>query len=87
MRPKIADSTRHPAALALHLAGQGMMGVALGLWFCLAAALIDPSGIVALIAHDAAPGTTAFILVSFFVLIFGAGAALTSMVLTGAEKR
>jgi hypothetical protein len=64
-----------------------MMGVALGLWFCLVAAVIDPSGITSLIAHDAAPRTTAIILVSFFALLFGAGAALTSMVLTGTEKR
>jgi hypothetical protein len=49
--------------------------------------LIDPSGITSLIAHDAAPRTTAIVLVSFFALLFGAGAALTSMVLTGTEKR
>ena len=64
-----------------------MMGVALGLSFCLVAVLVDLSGIVLLVAHDAEPWTTALILISFFVLIFGAGAALTGMVLTGTEKR
>jgi hypothetical protein len=87
MRPKIVDRSHRPTSLALHLAGQAMMGVALGLWFCLVAALIDPSGITSLIAHDPAPRTTGLILVSFFALLFGAGAALTSMVLTGTENR
>ena len=63
------------------------MGIALGLSFCLLAALIDPSDIASLIAHDAEPWTTALILVSFFALTFGAGAALTGIVLTGMEKR
>jgi len=63
------------------------MGVGLGLCFCLLTALIDPSDITSLIAHDAEPVNTAIILTSFFVLTFGAGAALTGMVLTGMEKR
>jgi hypothetical protein len=62
------------------------MGVALGLSFCLAVALIDPSGIASLIAHNAAPRTTAVILISFFTLIFGAGTTLTGMMLTGIES-
>ena len=61
------------------------MGVALGLCFCLLAALT--SNITSLIAHGAEPWTTAIVLVSFFALTFGAGAALTGMVLTCTEKR
>ncbi len=87
MRPKITDKSHSAASLALHLAGQAVMGIAFGLSFCLAVALIDPSGITSLIAHNAAPRTTAVILISFFTLIFGAGVALTGMVLTGHEKR
>jgi hypothetical protein len=86
MRPKIANQSHRAASVALHLCGQAIMGVALGLSFCLAAALIDPSGITSLIAHDAAPQTTALILISFFALMFGAGAALTGMVLTDFKK-
>ena len=72
--------------LALRLASQTMMGIALGLIFCLLIALIDPSNVTSLIAHNADPGTTAFILVSFFVLLFGAGATLTGIVLMELEN-
>jgi hypothetical protein len=87
MRRKSGTGSSRSASFALHLAGQAMMGVALGLCFCLLAALIDPSDIASLIAHDAEPVSTAIILISFFALTFGAGAALTGMVLTGMEKR
>jgi hypothetical protein len=40
-----------------------------------------------LIIHTAEPKITAIILVAFFVLIFGVGAALTGIVLIGIEKQ
>lgn len=87
MRLKIGTTSPRPASLTLRLAGQATMGAALGLTFCFLAALIDPPNIASLIAHNAEPWTTAIVLVSFFALIFGTGAALTGMVLTGMEKR
>jgi hypothetical protein len=87
MRLKIGTTPPRSASLTLRLAGQATMGVGLGLTFCFLAALIDPPNIALLIAHNAEPWTTAIVLVSFFALIFGAGAALTGMVLTGMEKR
>jgi len=87
MRLKAGTTSPRFTSLTFRLAGQAMMGIALGLSFCLLAALIDPSDIASLIAHDAEPWTTATILVSFFTLTFGTGAALTSMVLKGMEKR
>jgi hypothetical protein len=74
------------ASLAIRLAGQATMGIALGLGFCLLAVLIDPSNVTSLIAHNAEPKTTAIVLVGFFALSFGVGAALTGIVLTGIEK-
>ena len=53
------------------------MGVALGLGFWLALALIDTSTLAVLIAHSSDPKTTTVILVSFFTLAFGVGATLT----------
>ena len=58
-----------------------MLGIALGLGFRLLVALIDPSHVTSLIAHNAEPRTTAIILVSFFTLTFGVGATLTGFVL------
>jgi len=84
---KIGTMSPRSASLTRRVAGQATMGVALGLTFCFLAALIDPPNIASLIAHDAEPWTTAIVLVSFFALIFGTGAALTGMVLTGMEKR
>jgi hypothetical protein len=81
MRPKQIP------ALALRLASQTTMGITLGLIFCLLIALIDRSNVTSLIAHSPDPGTTAFILVSFFVLLFGAGATLTGIVLIEPKKR
>jgi hypothetical protein len=74
------------ASLAIRLAGQATMGIALGLGFCLLAALIDPSHVTSLITHSAEPKTTAIILMCFFGLIFGVGAALTAILLTGTER-
>jgi hypothetical protein len=77
----------HAASLAIRLAGQATMGMALGLGFCLLAVLIDPSNVTSLIVHNAEPKTTAIVLAGFFVLIFGVGAALTGIVLVGIEKQ
>jgi len=80
-------TSRHRTiALARGLAVQAAMGVALGLGFCLLIALIDPSHVTSLIAHDAEPKTTAIILVSFFALLFGVGATLTGIVLATIER-
>jgi hypothetical protein len=74
----------HPvSSFALRLAGHTTMGIALGLAFCLIAALIDPSDVTSLITHDAEPQTAAVIVVGFFAFTFGVGAALTGIVLTG----
>ncbi len=61
------------------------MGVALGLGFWLALALIDTSTLAVLIAHSSDPKTTTVILVSFFTLAFGVGATLTGFRKTGAH--
>jgi len=88
MRPKkLHEKTAaRSRSLVLHLAGQAVMGSTLGFLFCILVALINPSDVTALIAHNAEPGTTATILVSFFVLIFGIGATLTGIVLAMFER-
>lgn len=80
MRPE-KTSTRH-SSLTRELAREAALGIALGLGFCLLVALIDPSHVASLIAHNAEPRTTAIILVSFYTLTFGIGATLTGFVLT-----
>jgi len=80
-------ASTQPSSLVCELIGQTAMGVAVGLGFCLLIALIDPSHVTSLIAHNAEPRTTAIILVSFFALAFGAGATLTGMVLVAIRRR
>jgi hypothetical protein len=74
-----AKKTR--GSLTLQLATHAAMGIAMGLAFCFALVLIEPFGIVNLVAHSPEPKTTAIILVSFVSLTFGLGATLTGMVL------
>jgi hypothetical protein len=74
------------SSLTLELAREAALGVALGLGFCLLIVLIDPSHVMALIAHNPEPGTTAIILLSFFALSFGVGATLTGFFLATIEK-
>ena len=78
-------STRH-LSLTRELAREAALGIALGLGFCLLVALIDPSDIAVLIAHNAEPRTTAIILGSFFTLTFGVGATLTGFVLATVKR-
>ena len=81
-------ASSRPSSLSLvsDLMGQAAMGVALGLGFCLLIALIDPSHITFLIAHNVRPRATAIILVSFFALAFGIGATLTGLVLIAVKR-
>jgi hypothetical protein len=71
----------------LEMAGHTAMGIALGLGFSFALALMDTSAIAVLIAHSGDPNTTTIILVGFFTLAFGVGATLTGFVFTMMEER
>ena len=82
MRSKRTSSS----SLALELASHAAMGIALGLGFCFALALIEPATVAALIGHAEEPGTTAIVLLSFFTLIFGVGATMTGLVFTTMEN-
>lgn len=64
-----------------------VMGIALGLGFSFALALIDRSTLAVLIARSSEPKTTTIILVSFFTLAFGVGATLTGLVFMMMEER
>jgi hypothetical protein len=70
------------ATLALELASHAAMGVALGLGFCFALVLIEPASVASLISHTDQPKTTAVMLLSFFALLFGAGATMTGIIFT-----
>jgi hypothetical protein len=71
----------------LEMACHTAMGIALGLGFSFALALIDTSTLAVLIAHSSDPKTTTIIFVSFFTLAFGVGATLTGFVFTMMEER
>lgn len=74
------------ASLALELASHAAMGVALGLGFCFALLLIEPTRVGALISHTDQPKTTAVMLVSFFALLFGVGATMTGIIFTTMDR-
>ena len=74
------------ASLALELAGHAAMGVALGLGFCFALLLLEPTSVAALVSHTDQPKTTAVMLVSFFALLFGAGATMTGIIFTTMDR-
>jgi hypothetical protein len=76
----------HVTSLALELASHAAMGVALGLGFCFALLLIEPTTVAALISHTDQPRTTAIMLVSFFALLFGAGATMTGIIFTTMDR-
>jgi hypothetical protein len=65
---------------ALKLASHTAMGVAVGLAFSLILTLADPTGIMTLINHSAAPETTLALFVGTIILTFGIGATLTGLV-------
>lgn len=73
--------------MMVEIACHTVMGIALGLGFSFALALIDGSTLAVLIAHSSEPKTTTIILVSVFTLVFGVGATLTGFVLTMMEER
>jgi hypothetical protein len=75
------------ASIAIEMACHAAMGIALGLGFSFALALIDGSAVAVLIAHSSEPKTTSIILTGFFTLAIGVGAALTGFVFTMMEKR
>jgi hypothetical protein len=76
----------HSVSLALELASHAAMGIALGLGFCFALLLIEPASVAALISHTDQPRTTAIMLVSFFALLFGAGATMTGIIFTTMDR-
>ena len=76
----------HAASLAIELASHAAMGIALGLGFCFALLLIEPANVAALISHTDQPRTTAIMLVSFFALLFGAGATMTGIIFTTMDR-
>ena len=81
------NKPRPPAAsLALELASHAAMGIALGLGFCFALLLIEPTTVATLISHTDQPRTTAIMLVSFFALLFGAGATMTGIIFTTMDR-
>jgi hypothetical protein len=81
------NKPRQPAAsLALELASHAAMGVALGLGFGFALLLIEPASVGTLISHTDQPKTTAVMLVSFFALLFGAGATMTGIIFTTMDR-
>jgi hypothetical protein len=84
-REELVDKASTQGSLMRVLIGQTAMGAA-GSWLLLLLALIDPSHITSLIAHNPEPETTALILVSFFALISAVGAALTGMMLIVAGR-
>jgi hypothetical protein len=74
------------ASFMLEMAGHTAMGIALGLGFSFALALMDTT-LAVLIAHGSDPKTTTIIVVGFFTLAFGVGATLTGFVFTMMEER
>lgn len=74
------------SSLALELASHAAMGVALGLGFCYALLLIEPTSVATLISHTGQPKTTAAMLVCFFALLFGAGATMTGIIFTTMDR-
>jgi hypothetical protein len=85
---RIADkkSSIGGTSIIIEMACHTAMGIALGLGFSFALALIDRSTLAVLIAHSSEPATTTIILVSFFTLAFGVGATLTGFVFTMIDK-
>jgi len=84
--PSKQTSPSRASSLALELASHAAMGVALGFGFCFALVLIEPASVAALISHADQPRTTAIMLVSFFALLFGAGATMTGIIFTTMER-
>jgi hypothetical protein len=73
-------------SIMLEMACHTVMGIALGLGFSFALALIDTSALAVLIAHSSDPKTTAMVLIGFFTLVFAVGATLTGFVFTMMEE-
>jgi hypothetical protein len=78
---------RGHGAFALELAGHAAMGTAMGLGFCFLLVLMGRPDLASMIAHGAAPKTTAIMLIGFTSLMFAVGATLTGMVLKTLEER
>ena len=75
------------ASILIEMACHTAIGIALGLGFSFALALIDSSTIATLIAHSADPATTTIIIFSYFTLAFAVGATLTGFVFTMMQER
>ena len=80
------NSGPQASSLALELASHAAMGIAVGLGFCFALLLIEPSSVAVLISHADQPKTTAIMLISFFALLFGAGATMTGIIFTTMDR-
>jgi hypothetical protein len=74
-------------SIMIEMACHTAMGIALGLGFSFALALMDSSTVADLIAHSAEPRTTTVIIFSYFTLAFAVGATLTGFVFTMMEER
>jgi hypothetical protein len=74
------------ASIRFEMVCHAFTGVALGLGFSFALALLN-SHLASLIAHSGDPKTATIIIVSFFTLAFGVGATLTGYVFTMMQER
>ena len=77
--------SKQASSVAMKLAGNAAMGVAMGLLFLLTLNVIDQSGIARLLDHSDNQGTTVLVFVGTVVTIFGIGATLTGLVLIMTE--
>jgi hypothetical protein len=78
-------STGQTTSILMKLAGNTVMGVAMGLLFVLTLNVIDQSGIARLLDHSDNQGTTVLVFVGTIVTTFGIGATLTGLVLIMTE--
>lgn len=74
-------SSGQTTSVLMKLAGNTVMGVAMGLLFVFALNVLDQSGIARLIDHGADQGTTVLVFVGTIVTKFGIGATLTGLIL------
>ena len=68
-------------SVVMKLAGNTVMGVAMGLLFVLVLNILDQSGVVRLIDHSSDQGTTVLVFVGIIIMTFGIGATLTGLIL------
>jgi hypothetical protein len=77
--------SKQASSVAMKLAGNTAMGVAMGLLFVLTLNVIDQSGVARLLDHSDNQGTSVLVFVGTIVTTFGIGATLTGLVLIMTE--